>query len=123
MPVDAVNRIVPLLIRDGRVPHPGIGIEAAPDELAARLGVTGLMISLVLPHSPAAAAGLAPYDRDTGTLGDVITHVDGHRVVTSADLALVLEQAGIGNHVLVSVLRDGRSRSVELSVIDTQHAS
>ncbi len=123
VPVDAVSRIVPLLIRDGRVPHPGIGIEAAPDELAARLGVTGLMISAVLPHSPAAAAGLAPYDRDTGTLGDVITHVDGHRVVTSADLALVLEQAGIGNHVLVSVLRDGRSRSVELSVMDTQHAS
>ncbi len=123
VPVDTVSRIVPLLIRDGRVPRPGIGIEAAPDELAARLGVTGLMISHVTPHSPAAAAGLVAYDRDTGTLGDVITHVDGHRVVTIADLALILEQAGIGNHVIVSILRDGRSRSVDLSVMDTQHAS
>ncbi len=123
VPVDTVSRIVPLLIRDGRVPRPGIGIEAAPDELAARLGVTGLMISHVTPHSPAATAGLVAYDRDTGTLGDVITHVDGHRVGTIADLALILEQAGIGNHVIVSILRDGRSRSVDLSVMDTQHAS
>jgi 2-alkenal reductase len=85
--------------------------------------VAGLMIAEITPHSPAAAAGLAAYDRDTDTMGDIITHADGHRVVTIADLALILEQIGIGNHVMLSVLRDGRSRTVDLVVMDTQHAS
>ena len=36
IPVDVVNRVVPQLIRDGRVPTPGIGIVAGNEALAAR---------------------------------------------------------------------------------------
>src|SRR5207247_8626687 len=39
IPVDVVNRIVPELIRNGRVPTPGIGIVAASEAVATRLGV------------------------------------------------------------------------------------
>ena len=58
VPVDTVNRVVPRLIAEGRVPRPGIGIFVAEEEIAARLGVDGLVIARVAPHSPAAEAGL-----------------------------------------------------------------
>jgi S1-C subfamily serine protease len=45
IPVDVVNRVVPELIRNGQVPTPGIGIEAASEALAARLGVEGVVVT------------------------------------------------------------------------------
>jgi 2-alkenal reductase len=118
VPVDVINRIVPSLIRDGRVPRPGIGILVAPEELASRLGIAGLVVARVQPDSPAATAGLVGADRRSGTLGDVITHVDGHAVETIADLAVELDRIGIGNKVELTVLRDGRSRLVSVLVTD-----
>ncbi len=118
VPVDTVNRIVPQLIRTGRVPRPGIGILVAPDELAARYGVGGLIVAGVRPGSPAADAGLRPLDRQSGRLGDVITHVAGRPVETFADLAAALDEFGIGKSVDLAVIRDGRSRTVTLPVID-----
>jgi 2-alkenal reductase len=38
IPVDVVNRVVPELIRAGRVPTPGIGILIADEAVASRLG-------------------------------------------------------------------------------------
>jgi 2-alkenal reductase len=58
IPVDVVNRVVPALIRDGRVPMPGIGIVASDEAMAAQLGLTGVVIAAVVPGSPAEAAGL-----------------------------------------------------------------
>src|SRR3954470_3050059 len=112
VPVDVVNRIVPGLIRDGRVPRPGIGILVAPEELAARLGIAGLVVAGVQPDSPAATAGLIGVDRRSGTLGDVITHVAGRTVHTIADFALELDRVGVGKRAELTVLREGKSRSV-----------
>ncbi len=44
VPVDTVNRVVPALIRDGRVPVAGIGIAPVADEIAARAGLVGVVI-------------------------------------------------------------------------------
>src|SRR3954471_7330617 len=38
IPVDVVNRVVPELIRNGRMPNPGIGIIAGAEAAAGRLG-------------------------------------------------------------------------------------
>ncbi len=118
VPVDVVNRIVPGLIRDGRVPRPGIGIMAAPEEATARLGVTGVVVAQVQPNSSAAQAGLQGINRGSGALGDVITHVDGKAVSSIADLATQLERIGIGSKAQLTVQRDGRSRSVGVAIID-----
>ena len=118
VPVDVVNRIVPGLIRDGRVPRPGIGIMAAPEEVSARLGVVGVVVAQVQPRSPAAEAGLHGINRSTGALGDVITHVDGHAVQSIAELASQLERIGIGNRAELTVMRDGRIRTVSVGVLD-----
>jgi 2-alkenal reductase len=118
VPVDVVNRIVPGLIRDGRVPRPGIGIMAAPEEATARLGVIGVVVAQVQPNSSAAQAGLRGINRTTGALGDVITHVDGRPIHSIADLAAQLERVGVGNSAELTVVRDGRSRAVLVGVFD-----
>lgn len=53
IPVDVVNRVVPELIRTGRVPTPGIGIVAASEATAARLGIQGVIVVRTVPDSPA----------------------------------------------------------------------
>src|SRR5215510_7657052 len=53
IPVDIVNRVVPELIRTGRVPTPGIGIVAASEAVATRIGVDGVVIVRTQPGSPA----------------------------------------------------------------------
>src|SRR4030081_3436760 len=80
IPVDLVNRIVPELIRNGRVPTPGIGIVAANEAMAARLGVEGVVVVRTTPGSPAERAGLRGVDPKSGTLGEWTVAVNGNAV-------------------------------------------
>lgn len=116
VPVDIVNRIVPQLIRNGRVPRPGIGITVLPEELAARIGADGLVVADVLPGGAAAKAGLAGVS-DQRVI-DVITHVDGVRIHTLADFADALGKVGIGQTARLTVRRDGTERIVPVTVAD-----
>jgi S1-C subfamily serine protease len=118
IPVDVVNRVVPELIRNGRVPTPGIGIVAANEALAARAGAEGVIVVRTAPGSPAARAGLRGVDPTTGALGDVIVAVDGQPVRRLADLTDRLEQVGVGKTVELSVKRGGSTTSVQLPVAD-----
>jgi 2-alkenal reductase len=118
VPVDTVNRIVPQLIRDGRVPRPGIGIIAAPDEVAARAGVVGVVIAAVQPGSPAAAAGLVGIDRSTNGVGDVITQVEGRSIRTITELTSALEKLGVGKKASLTLQRDGRTRNAVVGITD-----
>lgn len=117
IPVDTVNRIVPALIRDGRVPLAGIGIVPVPEEIAMRAGVRGLVIQSVRPGSSAETAGLRGLD-SRGRVGDVILEVGGTAVASVGELSLALEQAGIGNTARLTVVREGRRRSVDVKVQD-----
>jgi 2-alkenal reductase len=118
VPVDIVNRIVPQLIRDGQVPRPGIGIVVVDDESAARLGVSGLVITRVLSRSSAEQAGLQPANFDARDLGDVITEVDGVAVRTIAQFAAELAKVGIGNRARLTIVNRGNSREVAVMVMD-----
>ena len=118
VPVDIVNRIVPLLIRDGSVPRPGIGIMVLEEETTARLGVDGLVITRVVPNSSAARAGLNPADFSAKQLGDVITHVNGAPVRTIAELAQQLGKVGIGNQAELTLVNRGRVRRVSVKVMN-----
>jgi S1-C subfamily serine protease len=118
IPVDVVNRVVPELIRNGRVPTPGIGIVAASEAIAARLGAEGVVVVRTVPGSPAERAGLRGVDAKTGTLGDVIVAVNGTPVHRLADLTDQLEQTGVGKTVELSIKRDGATRSLQMQVAD-----
>lgn len=111
IPVDTVNRIVPELIRSGRVTRPGIGIQIAEDQIAERLGVTGVLVVDVIPGSTAAKAGIRPTRREGSGrvhLGDIITAIDGKKVESPNDLFLLLERYKVGDVVTISLLRDGK---------------
>jgi 2-alkenal reductase len=118
IPVDVVNRVVPELIRDGRVPTPGIGILAADETLATQLGVTGVIVAGIVPGSPADQAGLRGVDPRAGVIGDIIVGVDDRPVRKLSDLTDLLEQAGVGRTVALNVLRDNRSRSINVAIVD-----
>jgi S1-C subfamily serine protease len=118
VPVDVVNRIVPELIRNGRVPTPGIGIVAASEAVATRLGVDGVIVVRVSPGSPADRSGIRGVDATSGALGDVIVGIDEKPVRKLSDLTDGIEQAGAGRRVRLSVQRGAQRQSIEVDVVD-----
>ena len=118
IPVDTVNRIVPELIRNKRVPTAGIGIDVANEAVATRLGVEGVVIVRALPGSPAERAGLRGIEPNATALGDVIVGVNGKPTRRLSELTEALEATGPGKTVSLDVQRDGRSRKVDVQVVD-----
>lgn len=118
VPVDTVNKIVPQIISSGKPARPGIGIQAGSQEVAARLGVTGVVIIGVAPGGAAERAGLRGVDMRGQRLGDVIVAVNDKAVESVSDLAAELERVGIGKEAKLTVLRDGRRVDVVVTVVD-----
>jgi len=114
IPVDTVRRIVPQLIANGRAPIPGIGIIAADEAIAARVGVDGVLVWQTQSGSPAARAGLRATDANRGLLGDVIVQADGRPVHRLSDLTNALDHDGVGGRVALIVQR-GQGR-IEMHV-------
>ncbi len=118
IPIDAVNRVAPEIIRRGYVPTPGIGIVAASDAAVTRAGVDGVAIARIVPGSSAERAGLRGLDPTTGKIGDVIVGVNGKRVRRLPDLVEELERAGVGKQAALTIKRDGREMSIDVEVMD-----
>ena len=97
IPINTVNRVVPALIRKGWVPTPGIGIVAASEEAAARVGKERILIIRTIPDLPAHNAGLMGVDAVSGTLGNVIVAAQGKPVRRLSDLTNIL----LPNHKFV----------------------
>jgi 2-alkenal reductase len=116
IPVDLVSRIVPELIRNGRVPTAGIGIVPRDDKEA--VAVVGVVISRIRPGSPAERAGLQGDDPTTGAIGDVITKANDAAVQNVYELTNQLEQVGIGNHIVLTLNRRGVTVRVEVEIVD-----
>ena len=119
VPVDTVKRIVPQLIRHGRVIRPGLGIRVAEEKVARRLGVQGVLVLSVPPQSAAAQAGLRPTRYDAYGrlwLGDVIIAIDGKTVHTEDDLLTLLESYQVGYRVTLTLRRDGQQKQLSVTL-------
>jgi S1-C subfamily serine protease len=119
IPVDEVNRVVPQLIRTGRMSKPSIGVQVATDQLAEELGQQGALVMRVLPGSPAEKAGLQPTRRSTNgriRLGDVIEAVDSQPVEKAQDLFDLLAQHQTGETVTLSIERDLQKMDVKVTL-------
>jgi S1-C subfamily serine protease len=118
IPVNIAKRVVPQLIRDGRVVRPKLGIY--PRDVSELRGVRlpvedGVLILQVDPNGSAAAAGLRGIseDEDGGVnIGDIITGVDGTHVKDWNDLDNVLDKHQFGDVVRVEVVRGDGQRAV-----------
>ncbi len=119
IPVDIVNRIVPELIRSGKIVRPGLGVQIADEQIAQRLGVTGVLVVDVAKGSAASKAGIQPTRRDAEgrlRLGDIITMIDGKKVANPNDLFLLLEKYKVGDVVVISMLRDGKTTQAKVAL-------
>lgn len=123
VPVNTIQRVVPELIRFGKVIRSTIGIE---QYLPTR---SGLAIGIVLPNGPAARAGLQGVIRRevrvqggfeiTRTIRqspDVIQAIDGEQVATIEDLNRILDRKKPQEQVILTVVRAGRTFDVNLTL-------
>jgi S1-C subfamily serine protease len=117
VPVDTVNRIVPELIKHGKLIRPGLGVSLVPDSMARRWGIKGLIIGKVARGGSADRAGLRGA-RETATgrieLGDIILAVDGKPVDTVDELMDIMEKHRVGDRVTVDILRNNKRQSIEV---------
>lgn len=122
VPSDDIERIVPQLIKNGRVVLAGVGIRRVEPSIAKRLGVnTGILILDILPHSPARTAGLRGTYRDMDGrihLGDIITAVNGHPVHNYDTFYNLLTDIKVGEEITVTVERGSRHINHKLKTID-----
>lgn len=122
VPVDTVNRVVPQLIRGGKYIRPAFGIEVDEglnERLKTLLRIDGIWVLRVFPGSEAERAGLkgATVSRDGGFVpGDIITAVDGKPVDTVGKLSARLDDHAVGDTVKVTVLREGRTLDVDVTL-------
>ncbi len=122
VPVDTVNRVVPQIIAKGKYIRPALGIEV--DEalnriITGRLGVQGVVVLKVLPGSAAAAAGLQGVRRsaDGGIVpGDIITAIEDKPLDSVGRLYARLDDFRVGETVRLTVVREGKSREVPVTL-------
>ncbi|MBF0296602.1 MAG: trypsin-like peptidase domain-containing protein [Magnetococcales bacterium] len=121
VPVDTVNRVIPILIAQGQYRTPSLGI-TANDEIGHRIlaeaGISGVLVLQVTPGSAAARAGLRPTRLFSGgaELGDVIQAVDNRPVEDLETLQKIISQHAIGDTVTLSVWRAGRRTTLPVTL-------
>ncbi len=129
IPVDAVRRSLAELREAGRVEYGYLGVQTMIlwPQLAKRLGIdaeAGALVQGVEPDSPAEDEGLDPGDDtinfqgqpDIPSDGDVIVAVDGSPLTRTQDLSDVIGGHQEGDKVMLTVVRDGESRRVSITL-------
>ena len=119
VPVDTISRIVPELIKHGRLIRPGLGVTLFAEDLVRRWGIKGLVLAKVARGGAADRAGFRGARVSSSgrvELGDIITQVDGHSVTNLDDLVTVLDRHKIGDKVTVEFLRDNRSQQTTITL-------
>lgn len=122
IPVNTVWRVVPQLVRNGRVIRPDLGITRVLETEG------GLVVATVSERGPAELAGLRGFTiiRETRRRGpfvyettridrstaDVIVACDGEKVQTVDDLLTMVESKRPGDTINLTVVRDGRQQTV-----------
>ena len=126
IPVDTVNRVVPLLIQkrfDYEKPTSLWGSRVAPrnsrwGQALTEVGVTGVLVLEVEPGGTADAAGLRPtiVRGNRMQLGDIITHLNGIPVDSREDLLQFLAEHEIGDEIVIRILRANADDEEELEL-------
>ena len=117
IPVDIVKRVVPQLIKYGKVKRVGMGISLVPDYIRARLGNKGALIADVQPGSSAQKAGLNPTRRNVyGEIiyGDVITQINDKDIETNDDLMQALDDKKDQDKVSLTLRQGQKTRTINI---------
>lgn len=117
VPVHEVNRVVPQVIRHGRMFRPGLGVSIANQRLIRELNLEGILILNVEPGSSAAKAGLRGTRQVRGglVLGDIILAVNNTLIQDYNQLRDEIERYEVGESVILTLSRD--NRRVDVAVL------
>jgi len=111
IPVDALEWVVPDLIKYGKLNRVTLGIEFASEQLKRRLNIIkGALVLNVSQGGPAEKIGILPTERiSSGSirLGDIIVKLDDTLISSSQDIVLALEKYQNGEEVTLQLLRNG----------------
>ena len=118
VPVREVNRVVPQVIRHGKVYRPSLGVSVANQRLTRELNVNGVLVLNVEPGSTAEKAGLRGTKQVRGglILGDVIQAVNGKQITDYNTLRDELEHYPVGESVTLTLNRDNSRIEVPVTL-------
>jgi len=113
IPVNMADGIINQLKDSGEVSRGwlGIGIQNLTPELAEYYGIEeqeGVLVTQAYEGDPAAKAGIKE--------GDVIVALDGKRISSSRELSRTVAEAGVGNKLSLTFLREGREKKVNVKL-------
>ncbi len=120
IPSNLVSRVVPELIRLGKVVRPEIGVRLLKTD-------KGLLVAQLQPNGPADKAGLRgpKVTRKTGLLGgvrtdygaaDIVVAVDDEDVKSQDDFLSIVESKRPNDQVVVTVLREGKKANITVTL-------
>jgi serine protease Do len=130
VPVDLVKEVIPRLLSKGRVIRPWLGVQGqfvlpGLKELLRVPLVDGFLIESVEPGSPAENGGLRggmfelTIEGQPILLGgDILTHINGKVLDDARALATTLGELEVGSRLKMTVVRDGKPQTVELTLAE-----
>ena len=128
IPINVVRRVAPVLIEKGRYVWPWIGVTGGSVNMAIMEAndlpdQDGAYIDSIVEGGPADTAGLHGSSGsvlidglDAPVGGDVIIAADGEPVIEFTDLLVQVTQKQPGDSIELTLLRDGRTRTITLEL-------
>ncbi|HZK44231.1 MAG TPA: trypsin-like peptidase domain-containing protein [Syntrophomonadaceae bacterium] len=114
IPINTAKEVLNELIVEGKVIRPYIGIryQAVDKELAdyLKIPLEGVIVSNVLPNSPASKAGVQKYD--------VIVNIDDVKINESNLLNEVIASKQVNDTIVLGIIRDGKQTSISVKIAE-----
>lgn len=113
VPINMVKKIMVDLIEKGKVVRGWLGvyIQDIDSDMAEQFNLPnsqGVLLSQISKDSPADRSGLKR--------GDVIIEFDGVKISNTSQLRNVVASTQIGKPVIVNVIRDGKTKEIEVTI-------
>ena len=125
VPANLIRAVLPLLVEHGRIARPWLGFHGQlVDKRINRIlnvsMVTGLLVEVIEPQSPADKAGLRGGEHEIAVDGsellwggDIVTRINGIHIDTLERLGEAMSALRIGQHVVLEIFRSGRTQKIE----------
>lgn len=113
MPINQVMPIVEMLIKNGSIVRPGIGVKVfkpEPSDIELWGAPDGLMVNEVTSNGPAAVAGIK--------VDDIITECDGEAIDTSDGFVTLIQSHKVGDKLSIKLWRSGKILTVTVTIGD-----